>query len=217
MAGQYRAILKQLKITVPHKTGQRSTVDWNSVQQHPKTVPHRPYFQTVPCNTFGYQQCAHSPPKQIRNLRSSNCWKCIQIVNPNTTLVLYHFKFFTIPSGRPFCLLGVFDGPWQFCSTHLLGPLPNSRSIIIIVDYYSSFFEAALLKSTKAEKIVAFLYTIFCRYGYPEVLRSDNGPQFISEIFQKYLSNNGVKWLSTTEDSMATSKWFSRESKLVSS
>ena len=60
MAGQYRAILKQPKITVPHKTGQRSTVDRNSVQQHPKTVPHRPYFQTVPFNTFGYQQCAHS-------------------------------------------------------------------------------------------------------------------------------------------------------------
>ena len=60
MVGQYRAILKQPKITVPHKTGQRSTVDRNSVQQHPKTVPHLPYFQTVPCNTFGYQQCAHS-------------------------------------------------------------------------------------------------------------------------------------------------------------
>ena len=46
------------------------------------------------------------PQKKIRNLRSSNCWKCIQIVNPTTTtLVLYHFKSFTILSGGPFWLL----------------------------------------------------------------------------------------------------------------
>ena len=43
------------------------------------------------------------PRKTIRNLRSANCRKCIQIVNPTTTtLVLYHFKSFTIPSGGPF-------------------------------------------------------------------------------------------------------------------
>ena len=42
-------------------------------------------------------------PVKNRNLRYSNCWKCIEIVNPTiTTLVLYHFKSFTIPSGGPF-------------------------------------------------------------------------------------------------------------------
>ena len=47
------------------------------------------------------------PRKKIRNLRSSKCWKCIQIVIPTTTtLVLYHFKSFTISSGGPFWLLG---------------------------------------------------------------------------------------------------------------
>ena len=47
------------------------------------------------------------PRKKVRNLRSSNCCKCIQIVNLNTTtLFLYHFKSFTIPSGGPFWLLG---------------------------------------------------------------------------------------------------------------
>ena len=47
------------------------------------------------------------PRKKIRNLRSSNFEKCIQIVNPTTTtLVLYHFKSFTIPSGGTFWPLG---------------------------------------------------------------------------------------------------------------
>ena len=50
---------------------------------------------------------ACSPGKKIRNLRSSNCWKCIEVVNPTiTTLLLYHFKSLTIPSGGPFWLLG---------------------------------------------------------------------------------------------------------------
>ena len=45
--------------------------------------------------------------EKIRNLTFSNCWKCIQIVNPvTTTLFLYNFKSFAILSGGPFWLLG---------------------------------------------------------------------------------------------------------------
>ena len=45
--------------------------------------------------------------KKNRNLRSSNFWKCIKIVNRTvTTLFLYHSKSFTILSGGPFWLLG---------------------------------------------------------------------------------------------------------------
>ena len=36
-------------------------------------------------------------PGKNRNLRYSNCWKCVEIVNPTiTTSFLYHFKSFTI-------------------------------------------------------------------------------------------------------------------------
>ena len=42
-----------------------------------------------------------------RNLKSLNCWKCTEIVNLIiTVLFLYHFKYFTIPSGAPFWFLG---------------------------------------------------------------------------------------------------------------
>ena len=45
--------------------------------------------------------------KKNRNLRSSNCWKSIELVNHTiTTLFLYHFKYFTTPSGGPFWPLG---------------------------------------------------------------------------------------------------------------
>ena len=47
---------------------------------------------------LGFMGCTGAcSPETIRNLRSSNGWKCIQIVNPTiTTLFLYHFKSFTI-------------------------------------------------------------------------------------------------------------------------
>ena len=90
------------------------------------------------------------------------------------------------------------DGPWQFCSCDLLGPLPNGQSIIVVIDYHSRFFEAGLLRSTKTDKVVEFLDTIFCRFGYPQALRTDNGPQFISGEFQMYLKVHGIQWVSTT-------------------
>ena len=56
---------------------------------------------------FGGDPGACSLGKKIRNLRSSNCWKCNEIVNPTiTVLFLYHSKYFTILSGGPFWLLG---------------------------------------------------------------------------------------------------------------
>ena len=46
-------------------------------------------------------------PDKNRNLRYSNCWKCIEIANPTiTTIFLYHFKSFTIPSSGRFWLQG---------------------------------------------------------------------------------------------------------------
>ena len=90
------------------------------------------------------------------------------------------------------------DGPWKFCSVDLLGLLPGGRSVVVIVDYFSRLFEAKFLKTTKAEKTVSFLDKVFALDGYPEMLKSDNGPQFISQEFESYLGKCGVKWVSTT-------------------
>lgn len=69
--------------------------------------------------------------------------------------------------------------------------------MIVVIDYYSTFFEAGLLKSTKTDKVVEFLDTIFCRFGYPQALRTDNGPQFISGEFRLYLETHGIHWVCT--------------------
>ena len=60
------------------------------------------------------------PGKKNRNLRSSNCWKCIEIANPTTTtLFLYHFKFFTTHQAD---LFGSWGGGGGACAPHASPP-----------------------------------------------------------------------------------------------
>ena len=87
---------------------------------------------------------------------------------------------------------------WQHLSCDLLGPLPDGRSIIAVIDYYSRYFECAFLRSTTADRVIEFLDTVFARFGFPDSIRTDNGPQFVSDTFQQYLDDSGIKWISTT-------------------
>ena len=70
-------------------------------------------------------------------------------------------------------------GPWQDVAVDLLGPLPTGETLLVIVDYYSRFYEVAVMHSTKVDKIIDVLLPIFARYGYPFSLKTDNGPQFV--------------------------------------
>ena len=35
------------------------------------------------------------------------------------------------------------NGPWQDCAADLMGPLPNGESILVIIDYFSRYYEVA--------------------------------------------------------------------------
>ena len=88
--------------------------------------------------------------------------------------------------------------PWQDCSADLLGPLPSGESILVVVDYFSRFLEVAILKSTTSAKIIEAISPMFARFGVPFSLRTDNGPQFVSEEFETFLRSHGVEHRRTT-------------------
>lgn len=72
------------------------------------------------------------------------------------------------------------------------GPFLGS-TYLIAVDAHSKWPEVQEMKSTTAAKTIEVLRHLFARFGLPEQLVSDNGPQFIAEEFAAFLKQNGVK------------------------
>ncbi|KAJ8366291.1 hypothetical protein AAFF_G00363010 [Aldrovandia affinis] len=76
--------------------------------------------------------------------------------------------------------------------------LVQCHSILVVVDYYSRYYEYDVLTSTTTTKVIDSLESIFSRHGLPVTLRSDQGPQFKSEEFSNYCESNGIKHVKTT-------------------
>ena len=49
------------------------------------------------------------------------------------------------------------------------------------------------MSSTTAGQTINVLRELFARFGIPQQLVSDNGPQFVSEEFKQFMSANGIK------------------------
>jgi len=82
-----------------------------------------------------------------------------------------------------------------------LGPYPRSRSgnigIFIVLDHYSKFVFLKAVKRLSAEVVVKYMQQeLFHVFGVPETIMSDNGSQFKSEAFQKFLREYKVSHLS---------------------
>ena len=78
-------------------------------------------------------------------------------------------------------------GPWRDLAIDLLGPFPTGESILVVVEYYSRYYEIDILRSTVASKVISSLEEIFARHSLPESLTSDNGPQFAAAEFTEYM------------------------------
>ena len=89
-------------------------------------------------------------------------------------------------------------GPWQDLAVDLLGPLPSRDSVLVVVDYFSRFYEIGVMRSTTSEKIIERLEEIFTTHGLPLSVTSDNGPQFRCDVFEQYLEGRAVEHRKTT-------------------
>ena len=75
---------------------------------------------------------------------------------------------------------------------------------LIVVDAHSKWPEVLVMNSTTAEKTVSELRTVFARWGLPEVLVSDNGPQFTSSVFRDFMRANGIRHVTSAAYHPAT-------------
>ena len=77
--------------------------------------------------------------------------------------------------------------PWSRVGVDLF-ELDN-KPYLITVDYFSNFFEVDYLTTTTATQVITKLRIHFARYGIPDTVVTDNGPQFSCEQFKKFASD----------------------------
>ena len=80
------------------------------------------------------------------------------------------------------------DRPWAKVGTDLCHF--NNNDYLVTVDYFSGFFEIDKLKDTTSQTVITKLKAHFARYGIPETIVSDNGPQFSCLDFATF----AAKW-----------------------
>ncbi len=83
------------------------------------------------------------------------------------------------------------ESPWKDISVDLL-EITSENHLLVVVDYYSRWIEAILLRKTDAQHVIKSLEAIFRTHGLPETIRSDNGPPFTSREFEAFLKSLGI-------------------------
>ncbi|XP_026532364.1 uncharacterized protein K02A2.6-like, partial [Notechis scutatus] len=83
-------------------------------------------------------------------------------------------------------------GPWSRIHIDFAGPT-KEHTFLITVDAYSNWLEVHKMKSTTTEAVVKMLNRLFATHGLPDVLVSDNGPQFTALAFEQYLADRGIR------------------------
>ena len=82
--------------------------------------------------------------------------------------------------------------PWQRNHLDFAGPIMG-KMLLVVIDSHSKWPEIMEMNTTTAAKTITVLREIFARYGLPELIVTDNRPQFTATEFKQFLTANGVK------------------------
>jgi len=88
------------------------------------------------------------------------------------------------------------DLPWQKVGTDLFEW--RNDMFLLVVDYYSRYIEIAKLNRSTAEEVIARTKSIFARHGIPEIVFSDNGPQYTADAYKKFAKEYQFKHLTSS-------------------
>ena len=90
------------------------------------------------------------------------------------------------PHHEPLISTPLPEYPWQKIASDLF--YLDGCDYLMVTDYFSRYPEVIKLRSTTSSGIIEALKAIFSRHGIPQILISDNGPQYSSEEFTKFAS-----------------------------
>ncbi|OXA42471.1 Transposon Ty3-G Gag-Pol polyprotein [Folsomia candida] len=95
------------------------------------------------------------------------------------------------------------QGPWDMLAMDLMGPLPRSANrntyLLVVVDHFSKWVELFALKDATAPLIARTLEReIFCRFGAPASILSDNATNFRGKVLANLMKAWGIEQKFTT-------------------
>ncbi|XP_044313309.1 uncharacterized protein LOC123037310 [Drosophila rhopaloa] len=90
------------------------------------------------------------------------------------------------------------EEPWATVCADFVRPLPRSKHgnqmLLVLIDRFSKWTELVPLRTATAETLQkAFKERIIARFGVPKVVITENGVQFASRAFKKFLHDMGIK------------------------
>ena len=90
---------------------------------------------------------------------------------------------------EPMVIQELLDRPWAKIGIDLFEF--NGAHYLPSVDYYSKWIEIAKLCNLNSNNVICHLKSQFAKYGIPDELISDNGPQYSSLAFKEFSNNYG--------------------------
>lgn len=107
------------------------------------------------------------------------------------------FKYNNAPTANPM-QLHIINEPWHTIGMDIMGPFPTTakqkRFLLVVVDYFTRWVELFPMNSTTSTSIANILTNeVFARYGFPKYILSDNGPQFVSDLFKNFCETLGIE------------------------
>ena len=87
--------------------------------------------------------------------------------------------------------------PWQDLQIDIFGEVVaaphNERFLVVVHDRHSKWPEIATTGTVTTTSVINILEKIFTRWGLPESVTTDNGPQFVSDQFEAFLAGYDIR------------------------
>ena len=95
----------------------------------------------------------------------------------------------TLQCREPLMQHDITDRPWSKIGADICEI--KGRSLLVVSDYYSNYIEVENLPKLTTREVTKALKIMYARYGVPDTVVTDNGPQFASQEFSSFAKTWG--------------------------
>ena len=115
----------------------------------------------------------------------AHCQRCIQCL-----------RFLTVPRGYHPLKPITSDQPFDHVAVDLAGPFVTSAAgnhyLHVMVDIHSRFVLLHAIPDKRMETVAQLWRNIFCTFGFPRIIQSDNGAEFVNQVARVLTTAAGI-------------------------